>query len=137
MAQEEKNHNQLSAEVVQEITQHAHASIERSSNALMSHKPELIETEFSAAFTVAGGDWKFADRADMIERIDSGRVKYEHIKTDVERVDVLHDGVAIVTGTRSVKAVVEGKDFASTFPFKAVHTLEGGQWRTAMWAVNC
>ena len=133
----EDNVTKLTGESLQLVAKNAKASVERSTSALLAHNREAIEKEFSAAFTASGGDWRFANREDMIKRISGGHVKYDYIKTDVESVEAPSEHVAIVSGTRSVKAVVDGKDFASTFPFKAVHALEGGQWRVVMWAVNC
>ncbi|TAI61213.1 hypothetical protein [Bradyrhizobium sp. Leo170] len=91
----------LSGAPLQQVEKHAKASIERSTNALLAHSRQDIEKEFFAAFTVAGGDWKFANRDDMIKRIGGGHVKYDYIKTDVESVEAPSDHVAIVSGTRS------------------------------------
>jgi hypothetical protein len=127
----------ISSERVQEIKAIAQSSIEHSTEALLSQQIDALEAQFSTNFTVSGGDWKFSGRDDLLKKVGSGDVKYDYIKTDVERIDVPNEQVAIVSGTRSVKAVVDGKDFASTFPFVAVHALEGGEWRVALWAVNC
>lgn len=132
-----KQESCLSADRVRELSELAESSIGRSTEALLSRQEDALEAEFSKNFTVSGGDWRFADRDDLIKRVSSGNVSYDYIKTDVERIDIPNEQVAIVSGVRSVKAVVDGKDFASTFPFKAVHVLEDGRWRVAMWAVNC
>ncbi len=132
-----KGSSLLGKKAIEEISLNARGSIERSSRALVSHDIVGISKEFSGSFSVAGGDWRFDSRDDIVKRIESGRVKYEYIRSEIERIDVPTVNIAIVSGTRSVKAVVDGKDFAVTFPFKAVHILEDGQWRVGMWAVNC
>jgi len=137
MSKFETTGESMTAEAVKEITRLATASIEHSTKALLSHNSDAIKEEFSAGFSMAGGDWRVSSRDELIKKISSGHLKYESIKTEVEHITVPTNSVAIVSGNRSVKAVVDGKDFASTFPFKAVHALEGGRWRTVLLAVNC
>jgi hypothetical protein len=126
----------LSSEHVREIKAVAQRLLKHSTETLISQQIDALEAQFSTNFTVSGGDWKFSGRDDLLKKVSSGDVKYDYIKTDVERIDVPNEQIAIVSGTRSVKAVIDGKDFASTFPFVAVHALEGGEWRVALWAVK-
>lgn len=132
-----KTQRGISKEAVSAATAGARASIQQSSAALLKADRAALEEEFSPAFTVAGGDWRFEGRDDMIKRVSSGAVKFSDISTKIKKVDVPAENVAVVTGRRTVKAVVNGEDFAQSFPFKAVHVLEGGAWRVALWAVDC
>jgi hypothetical protein len=129
-----KNANAKRAEAVRSF---ALKSIETSTKALMGATRKSLEAEFSPAFAMTGGEWAFKDRDDLIDAVSTGRVKYEYINTHIDRVDAAAENVAIVTGKRSVVAVVDGKDFASKFRFTAVHVRDGDQWQVAHWAVNC
>jgi len=127
----------MDEKTVETIRSLARKSIDTSTQALLSANRKSLEAEFSPAFAMAGGDWRFKGRDDLIESVSSGKVKYESIKSTVEKIDVASETVAIVKGRRSVKAVVHGEDFASTFDFTAVHVFDGGNWKVAAWGVTC
>ena len=129
--------SRLDKKIVENVVAAAKASIDRSTDALLAGDSGRIGKEFSTTFSAAGGDWQFAGHDDIVKRVGSGKVKYDYIRTEVEQIAVPAENIAVVSGKRSVKAVVDGNDFASTFPFKAVHVLEGDAWRVALWAVNC
>ena len=130
-------HGSLGEDEVRKIQGLVEASIDRSTKVMLSHSADAVRGEFSESFSSAGGDFAFKSRDEVAQGLRSGKYKYEAIRTKVENIAVPTPGVAVVTGVRSVKGVIDGNDFASTFPFKAVHALEDGSWKVVLWAVNC
>jgi hypothetical protein len=113
---------------------------ERSIEAILSYNSKAdtraIEEEFSAAFRSAGGDWQFKSRDDLVRGLESGRLKYKSIRNNGAQVKLPTPNVAIVTGQRSVEAIIDGKEFSSTFENTAVYALEENKWKVLIWAVS-
>lgn len=126
----------LDAKMIDEIKGLVHASVDRSTKAMLAHKADAVAEEFSEKFSSEGGDFTFESRSAIVDGLNSGSLKYESIKSDIKKVDVVAPNMAVVTGTRTVKGVIKGDKFEATFPFKAVHAFEGGKWKVALWAVG-
>lgn len=127
----------LDEKKLEEIKEYCLSSLKRSTQALLDGDEKSIQDQFSEAFTASGGDWRFENKESLIKRVSSGDVKYKEISTDVERIDIPTENVAVLSGVRHVSAVVDGERFESKFQVKAVHLLEDGQWKALMWGVTC
>jgi uncharacterized protein DUF4440 len=134
MAVEGRDEKKGRRKLVEEAVRKVH---DASIRAIVANDSRAVEEHFSEAFSSAGGDWQFESRDDFAGGIASGKLQYKSIENLEPKVRVAGANVAVVTGRRSVEAVINGEDFRSTFKNTAVYTLEDNQWKVLLWAVTC
>jgi len=110
---------------------------ERSINAMRKHDPSAVMEAFSPDFSSAGGDWQFTSRDEIVSGLESGKLQYKSITSEVTNIRIPSTRVAVVTHPRSVEAIIDGMEFSSNFTTTAVYVRERGDWRVILWAVTC
>jgi ketosteroid isomerase-like protein len=78
------------------------------------------------------GDGKVETKAQLLESLASGRLRYRAIAAPDAAVRVYGEA-AVVTGRADVQATAGGRDVAFAARYLAVYVREGGAWRLAAW----
>lgn len=78
------------------------------------------------------GDGKVETKAQLLESLASGRLRYRAIAAPDAAVRVYGD-TAVVTGRADVQATTGGRDVAFAARYLGVYVREGGAWRLAAW----
>jgi ketosteroid isomerase-like protein len=75
---------------------------------------------------------KVDTRADFLESLESGRVRYVSIAPEERRVRHYGDA-AVVSGTCHVEVDVSGQRVALRLRFTELYVRRGGEWKMALW----
>lgn len=78
------------------------------------------------------GDGKVETKAQLLESLASGRLRYRALATPDAAV-LVHGETAIVTGRIEVQATTGGRDVAFAARYLAVYVREGGAWGLVAW----
>jgi uncharacterized protein (TIGR02246 family) len=70
-------------------------------------------------------------KADAMEDLKTGALKYASIQVDDPKVRVYGDDVAIVTGQSTIKATRDGQDISGQYRVTRVWIKKGGEWKLA------
>lgn len=126
----------LTTERVAAIRREVTATGDRSVQALLAGDARVVTEVFAKDFRSTGGDFQFESRDQIANGLTSGQLRYRTINNSVTDVRVPTANTAIVTGQRTVHGIRNGQEFNYTFPYTAVHVLDEGVWKVALWAVN-
>jgi Domain of unknown function (DUF4440) len=88
----------------------------------------FLEEHLAASYFGIGGDGRLRSKAESIQNVKSGSIKYESIDERDVKVNTYGD-TAIVNSMASVKLISNGKPIAGDYRATFVYVKQGGDWR--------
>jgi hypothetical protein len=88
----------------------------------------FLEEHLAASYFGIGGDGRLRSKAESIQNVKSGSIKYESIDERDVKVDT-YGNTAIVNSMASVKLISNGKPIAGDYRATFVYVKQGGDWR--------
>jgi len=88
----------------------------------------FLEEHLAASYFGIGGDGRLRSKAESIQNVKSGSIKYESIDERDVKVDT-YGNTAIVNSMASVKLISNGKPIAGEYRATFVYVKQGGDWR--------
>jgi uncharacterized protein (TIGR02246 family) len=100
--------------------------------ALVAGDVKALENIFSDDLTYTHSSGKLETKAQFLDGIKSGAVKYDAMNHQDVQARAYGDAV-ILNGTSEVKVKSEGQPLAFRIRFIAVYVKQRGQWRMVAW----
>lgn len=88
----------------------------------------FLEEHLAASYFGIGGDGRLRSKAESLQNVKSGGIKYESIDERDVKVNT-YGNTAIVNSVASVKLISNGKPIAGDYRATFVYVKQGGDWR--------
>jgi Domain of unknown function (DUF4440) len=101
---------------------------DRGRQAALKGDAGFFEKHLANNYFGIGGDGRLRTKAEAVEDLKSGDIKYASIDERDVRVNTYGD-TAIVNSTASVKLTIQGKPISGDYRATFVYVKQGGNWR--------
>ncbi len=101
---------------------------EQGRQAALKGNADFLEEHLAATYLGIGGDGRLRTKAESVQDLKSGGIKYESIDERDVKVNT-YATTAIVTAIASVKLTSNGKPIAGDYRATFVYVKQAGNWR--------
>jgi len=102
---------------------------EQGREAALKDDASFLDTHLASQYVEVGPDGRLRTKAEALEDLKSGNVKYEAIDERNVKVNTFGNNAAVVNSTASIKGTNEGKPMNGEYRATSMYVKERGHWR--------